>query len=81
MSKKLNELRLDIGERLVGIEDLCRERGLKTMTEFTLIARDPDNDNLFVVVTSESLDKLPRVFEVALRTVGIKVSSVESTVP
>lgn len=50
----LNDLRLYIGDRLARIEDMVHDQfGLAAVTRFTLVARDPDNPNLYVVVTNE----------------------------
>lgn len=46
-------LNLDIAEKLCEVEDLCKSYGLPRLTRFTLIARDPENDEMVVVVTNE----------------------------
>ena len=51
--------------RIVGyldrIEQACRQQGLRSITNFTVIARDPDNDDMCVVVTNDDLDDAIRV--------------------
>jgi hypothetical protein len=48
-------LRLDIGLKMLEIEDTFRKYGLKTITNLTLVARDPDNDNMYIVLTNDDL--------------------------
>ena len=60
---KLESLRTQIALKLIEIENITRERNVP-MENITLIARDPDNDEMFVVVTNETregLDKAGRV--------------------
>ena len=46
-------LRLQVACRLEGIHELCKEAGLDGLSRFTLIARDPDDDTLCILVTNE----------------------------
>lgn len=46
-------LHQDIVYRLMQIEDSCGEYGLSALTHFTVIARDPNNDDMCLVVTNE----------------------------
>lgn len=65
----MNELRLDIAGKLTGIEDLCHNGyGLKALSRFTLVARDPANPKMIVVITNEPGRELQTAFEVALDT-------------
>ena len=48
----MSELRLDLGALLVEIEDVFKAYGLP-ITGITLVARDPANDNMIVVLTNE----------------------------
>lgn len=47
-------LRTELAMRLVSIEDEIHRRGLKTIENLTLIARDKANDKMFVCVTNEN---------------------------
>lgn len=68
----LKSLNQHVAMRLVQIEDTCRNYGLPSMTKFTLIARDPDNDNMCVVVTNEDEDGLKDAVRVALNNATIE---------
>ena len=52
MGEKLDELRTQIALKLLEIEEICRYRNAP-VENITLIARNPRNDNMFVVVTNE----------------------------
>lgn len=62
---KLHSFKLDIGVKLVEIEDACKAWGLP-ITKLTLIVRDPDNDKMFVVLTNESRAGLQHAASLAL---------------
>jgi hypothetical protein len=63
----MERLRLDIAAKLQGIERLCKEYNLGGISRLTLVGRDPTNDNMCVVVTSEPCeDSLKKAFEVAI---------------
>lgn len=49
----INQMRIDIAEWLVQIEDVIKGYGLP-MTGITLVARDPTNDKMILVLSSES---------------------------
>lgn len=49
----MNQMRMDIAELLVQIEDVIKGYGLP-MTGITLVARDPTNDKMILVLSSES---------------------------
>jgi hypothetical protein len=48
-------MKLDVGLKMLEIEDTFRRYGLKTITGLTLVARDPDNDNMYIVLTNDDL--------------------------
>lgn len=60
----LERLRYKIAMQLVDIETLCDQCGLP-MSALTLVARDPANDEMSVVVTNDSLPEVRRL--IALR--------------
>lgn len=62
----MQRLHVFIGLRLVQIEDEVRRLGLKAITNYTLIARDPDNGNMCLLVTNEDQDGLRKATDVAL---------------
>jgi hypothetical protein len=62
---KMSLFRQDIGVKLVEIEDLCQRWGLP-ITKLTLIARDPLNDAMFVVLTNEDRPGLQHAIALAL---------------
>lgn len=43
------------------MEIACRQQGLHSITNFTVIARDTSNDDMCVVVTNDDLDDAIRV--------------------
>ena len=47
--------------RVRQIQAQCEQYGLKTITKFTLIARDPGNDDMCLVVTNDDLQEAVRV--------------------
>lgn len=62
MMDAMNELRLYIGDRLVSMEKMIhKEFGLTAITRFTLVARDPSNPNMYVVVTNEPQEAFEKV--------------------
>lgn len=65
MNDKLASLRLDLSLRLLKIEDYLRSRGV-AMENITLIARDPNNDKMFVVLTNEDSAGLGKVCAMAI---------------
>lgn len=62
----MSALQLELSARLIKIEDEIHRRGLKTIKNLTLIARDPANDNMFVCVTNENPVGLLRACGLAL---------------
>lgn len=48
----LNQMRIDVGTLLIEIEDIFTAYSLP-LTGITLIARDPANDKMFVLLTNE----------------------------
>lgn len=65
MSAKLDSLQLDLSLRLLKIEDYLRSRGV-AMEKITLIARDPNNDRMFVVLTNEDSAGLGKACAMAI---------------
>ena len=61
----MRNLRLDLATRLVKIEDLLKRCGIP-MSNVTLIARSPDNDNMFVCLTNEDYPGLKKACALAL---------------
>lgn len=61
----MNEMRLDVGCLLVEIEDVFTNYGLP-LTGITLVARDPANDNMIVVLTNEDGEGRQRALELAI---------------
>lgn len=49
----LREIKNLIAEHCIEIEDLCRSYGLK-MTQITVIARNPDEPEMYSITTNES---------------------------
>ena len=71
--KALEHLNRYAGMRIVQIEQQCHDHGLTGITNFTLIARDPNNDNMCFVVTNED-DGLDSAMRVALKNASIVVA-------
>lgn len=67
--QKLDNLRLEIADRLCGIEDLIKEWNLD-LPLLTLIARHPESDGSIVVVTLEDQAGLKRAFEAVAKLDG-----------
>lgn len=61
----LNQMRFDVGCLLVEIEDVFKNYGLP-MTGITLVARDPANDNMIVVLTNEDGEGRQRALALAI---------------
>lgn len=61
----MQSFKIDIGVKLVEIEDRCKAWGLST-TKLTLIARDPDNDKMLIVLTNEDRSGLQHATTLAL---------------
>ena len=61
----LNQMRFDVGCLLVEIEDVFKNYGLP-MTGITLVARDPANDNMIVVLTHEDGEGRQRALALAI---------------
>lgn len=67
MSKfgKFDLFKLDVIEYLDKIEARCRECGFP-MNKITLIMRDPDNDEMFVLLSTDTDEGLKKATELAL---------------
>ena len=61
----LNEMRFEVGCLLVEIEDVFKNYGLP-ITGITLVARDPANDHMIVVLTNEDGEGRKRALELAI---------------
>lgn len=59
--------RQDVAKRLDAIARLCKRRGVP-MVKQTLILRDPDNDDMSLLLTNE--DTLEEAFRVARKLEG-----------
>lgn len=66
VDQALASLRQHITMRLVQIEGVCRNYGLPEITNFTLIARDPNNDKMVIVVTNEGAEGVKVATELAV---------------
>lgn len=64
-TRLMNEMRVDVGCFLVEIEDVFKAYGLP-LTGITLVARDPANDNMIVVLTNEDGAGRKRALELAI---------------
>lgn len=64
------QLNLDIAEKLLEIEDLCRSYHFPQLTRYTLIARDPANDEMIVVVTNEPSDEFESALDAAFKALA-----------
>jgi hypothetical protein len=62
---KIQSFKLDIAEKLIEIEDRCKAWGLP-ITKLTMIARDPNNDKMLVVLTNEDRAGLQQATALAL---------------
>lgn len=67
----LLELHNEILDILVGVTGIFQRHGLDEVTRFTLIARDPDNDDMCLVHTND--DDLRKATEVALNNATFSV--------
>lgn len=54
-------LRAALSDHCVAAEKTVKRMGLDKITRITLIARDPDNDEMSVVVTNDDLGDVGRV--------------------
>lgn len=68
--RAVKELNAYIAARLENIERECHRRGLRSIVNFTLIARDPVNDDMSIVVTNESVTSLLDAFRVGAKLQG-----------
>lgn len=71
------ELHWAIATKLIGIEDACKRHGLSALTKFALIARDPDNDDMCLVVTNENAEGLQAAVRVALNNAKLETVGVQ----
>lgn len=63
----MEDLREEIATALCVIEDTCKSYGLP-MSQITLIARDPDNDNMIILLTNETTEaSLEHAIKLALK--------------
>lgn len=71
------ELHCAITTKLMEIGDECYVYGLSALTEFTLIARDPNNDDMCLVVTNEDAEGLQAAVRVALNNAKLETVGVQ----
>ncbi len=62
----MQDLKNEIAERCCDIETLARDYSLP-ISKVTVIARDPRNENMYVVVTNENDDGLKAACDLALK--------------
>lgn len=62
----MHEMQLEVEEHLLKIEQVFRQWSLP-LSLTTLIARDPDNDNMIVVLTNEDADGLKKAASLATK--------------
>lgn len=55
------ELNYRIAVQLTEIEEMCHEQGLTRLVRFSLIARDPGNDEMCLVITNDDVKEAARV--------------------
>ena len=51
----MEDLHEAIVSELIDIEDQVHQLGLTTINKLTVIARDPENENMYVIVTNDRL--------------------------
>ena len=66
LEEKVRRLRQEVAEKCCEIEDICQEWGLSKITAITVIARDPQNENMVIVVTNDE-QGLKSAFDAALK--------------
>ena len=62
----MHEMQLEVEEHLLKIEQVFRQWSLP-LSLTTLIARDPDNDNMIVVLTNEDAEGLKKATKLATK--------------
>ncbi|HEX8090030.1 MAG TPA: hypothetical protein VF762_14310 [Blastocatellia bacterium] len=72
MSKKeqLDSLRHEIASHLCKIERICHEYNLTAISRFTVVARDPANDEMIICITNEPDAELQAAFDGAIKAQG-----------
>lgn len=69
----LSQLRFEISDKLCEIEEICNSYSLP-LTRFSLLARDPSNDEMGILLTNEPDADLSRMAEVMMKRIrGSKV--------
>ena len=66
MIDKFTSFKLDVIEHLDKIESKCKRWNFP-MSVITLIMRDPNNDEMFIVLTTETTDGLKHAVSLALK--------------
>jgi hypothetical protein len=69
MTQVLEKLRLAVAVHLDAIQDTCKQFGLGGIRNLTLVARDPDNPEMYIVLTNED-DPAP-VMELLPEKMGV----------
>jgi hypothetical protein len=62
----MRELKREIADKCVEIEDISRDYGLP-LSKITVMARDPSNENMYLVVTNEDDAGLKYACDIALK--------------
>lgn len=74
VGEALLSLQRHIELRLVQIEETCVRYGLPGIQRFTLIARDPSNDRMLIVITNEDAEGVKAAASLAVDSgVGVKL--------
>jgi hypothetical protein len=66
----LRVLKGEIGHYLLKIEDACKKRGVP-MSEITLIMRNPDKPEMYVVMSTEGGEGIKTACDLALSQQGV----------
>ncbi len=79
-SKPLVQLHAKVGRKLAEIETIFERSGVP-MPNITLFARDPANDKMTIIFSTEkSNDDIRRSFEIAIASIETKVTVTEPEV-
>lgn len=77
-TKSMAKLHAGIGKKLAEIEILL-ERNFVPMPNITLFARDPNNDNMTIILSSEtSHEDIRKAFEIVMRSASNQVEVTKS---
>lgn len=77
-NKAMTRLHAEVGNKLVDIENIFKRSGVP-MPNITLFARNPTNDKMTIIFSTEkSNDDIRRSFEIAMASIETKVTVTES---